>query len=384
MALKFNYYIPTKIVFGKGSLDKLAKLRLPGSKALIVTGGTSTTRLGYVDRVVNLLKERNVESVVFNKVLPNPNHIHVNEGAEIIRNEGCDFIIGIGGGSSIDSAKAMSMAATNEGDCWDYISGKSKMKNKPLPVVAITTTAGTGTETDQWFVITNEEQNQKIGWGGDKFYPALSIVDPDLMMTVPPKYTAYQGFDALFHSVEGYIAKVANPMSDMYALKAIELIGKNLPAAVKNGSDEDARAAVALANTLSGMVEALSSCTSEHSMEHALSAFHPNLTHGAGLIMISCAYHKHFVPYAEERYVDMARALGFRDTTDPMDFVRALENLIKECDVDSLKMSDFGVEKSEIEALAANAMETGSDMMRADRVSLTKEDIIKIYEESYK
>lgn len=384
MALKFNYYIPTKIVFGKGSLDKLAKLKLPGKKALIVTGGTSTTKLGYVDRVVNLLKEKEIESVVYNKILPNPNNVQVDEGADIIKQEGCDFIIGIGGGSSIDSAKAMSMVAANEGKCWDFISGAIRMKNKPMPVVAITTTAGTGTEADQYFVITNEELNQKIGWGGEKFFPVLSIVDPDLMMTVPPKYTAYQGFDALYHSIEGYIARVANPMSDMYALKAIELIGKYLPAAVKNGADEEARAAVAMANTLAGMVEATSSTTSEHAMEHSLSAFHPELTHGAGLIMISCAYHRHFAPHIADRYVDMARALGYRDTTDPMDFVKALEQLIVDCDVADLKMSDFGIKKSDIEELADNALATGGLMFKVDRVALTKEDIMKIYEESYK
>lgn len=384
MALKFNYNVPTKIVFGKGSLDKLAKLKLPGKKALIVTGGTSTTRLGYVDRIVNLLKEREIESVVYNKVQPNPTNINVDEGAEIIQKEGCDFIIGIGGGSSIDSAKAMSMVASNEGKCWDFFTGAARSKNKAIPVVAVPTTAGTGTEADQWFVITNEELNQKIGWGGEKFFPTLSIVDPDLMMSVPPKYTAYQGFDAMFHSIEGYIAKVANPVTDLYALKAIELIGKYLPVAVKDGSNEEARAAVAMASTLSGMVEAISSTTSEHAMEHALSAFHPNLVHGAGLIMISVAYHKHFAPQVSDRYIDMAKALGVKDSSDPMDFVKALEKLIKDCAVDDLKMSDNGVEKSEIEALADNALATGGSMFKADRITLSKEDIIKIYEESYK
>lgn len=384
MALKFNYNVPTKIVFGKGSLDKLAKLKLPGKKALIVTGGTSTTRLGYVDRIVELLKGREIDSVVYNKVQPNPTNINVDEGSAIINQEGCDFIIGIGGGSSIDSAKAMSMTAPNGGVYWDFITGNAKAKNKPIPVVAIPTTAGTGTEADQWFVITNEELNQKIGWGGEKFFPALSIVDPDLMMSVPPKYTAYQGFDAMFHSIEGYIAKVANPVTDLYALKAIELIGKYLPVAVKDGSNEEARAAVAMASTLSGMVEAISSTTSEHAIEHAISAFHPNVVHGAGLIMISVAYHKHFAPQVADRYIEMAKALGVKDAADPMDFVKALEKLIADCDVADLKLSENGVEKSEFEALAENALATGGAMFKADRIAVAKEDIVKILEESYK
>ena len=384
MAFKFNYYIPTRIFFGKGSLNRLQKAKLPGKKALIVTGGTSTTKLGYVDRVVSLLKEREIESVVYNKIQPNPSHVQINEGASIIRAEGCDFLVGIGGGSSIDSAKAMSMAATNEGDVWDYISGKARMKNPTLPVVAIPTTAGTGTESDQWFVVTNEETNEKIGWGGDKFYPVLSIVDPDLMMSVPPAYTAYQGMDAFYHAVEGYIAKVASPVSEMFSLKAIELIGKYLPAAVADGSDEEARAAMATASTMAGMVEALSSTTSEHAMEHALSAFHPKLTHGAGLIMISEAYHTHFAPQISQRYVEMAMVLGYPGTENPMDFVRALTDLIEKTGTASLKMSDFGIEESELEALADNAMATGGAMFKADRIELSKEDVMEIYRKSYK
>ncbi len=384
MSLKFNYNVPTKIVFGKGSLDKLAKLKLPGKKALIVTGGTSTTRLGYIDRIKAHLDAREIGYEVYSKVQPNPTNVNVDEGAEIIKNTGCDFIIGIGGGSSIDSAKAMSMVASNEGKCWDFFTGVSKSKNKAIPVVAIPTTAGTGTEADQWFVITNETLNQKIGWGGDKFFPALSIVDPDLMMSVPPKYTAYQGFDAMFHSIEGYIAKTANPVTDLYALKAIELIGSNLPEAVKNGGNEDARAAVAMASTLSGMVEAISSTTSEHAMEHSLSAFHPELIHGAGLIMISVAYHSHFAPAVPERYIAMAKALGNENASDPMDFVSALKKLIDDCGVSDLKMSDFGIKESDFDELAENAMATGFSMLKADRAALSKEDIIKIYSESYK
>ena len=251
-------------------------------------------------------------------------------------------------------------------------------------MVAIPTTAGTGTEADQWFVVTNEETNEKIGWGGDKFYPVLSIVDPDLMMSVPPAYTAYQGMDAFYHAVEGYIAKVASPVSEMFSLKSIELIGQYLPRAVADGSDEEARAAMATASTMAGMVEALSSTTSEHAMEHALSAYHPKLTHGAGLIMISEAYHSHFAKQIPEKYVAMARMLGYPGTEDPMDFVKALSALIEKTGTTSLKMSDFGIDEGEIEALADNAMTTGGAMFKADRIELSKEDVMEIYRKSYK
>lgn len=149
------------------------------------------------------------------------------------------------------------------------------LKNNPLPIVAITTTAGTGSEVDQWGVISNEETNEKIGFGGyDSLFPVLAIVDPELMTSVPPKFTAYQGFDALFHSTEVYISKFANPFSDMVALTAIENVAKNLAKAVSDGTDLTAREKVAFANTLSGYSMVTGACTSEHSMEHAMSAYH--------------------------------------------------------------------------------------------------------------
>ena len=297
--MNFSHYIPTRILFGKGQLANLHKQALPGTKALIVlSAGPSMRKHGYLARLEAQLDLAKVAHVVFDKILPNPIKAHVMEGAAFAREHGCDFVVGLGGGSPIDAAKSIAMMATNPGDYWDYIWGGSGKRlpvpNAPLPIVAITTTAGTGTEADPWTVITKEETHEKIGFGYDKTFPVLSIVDPDLMVTVPPHLTAYQGFDALFHSTEGYISTAANPVSDLYALKAIELVGTSLPAAVADGANERARADVALANTLAGMVESTSTCTSEHSLEHALSGFHPDLAHGAGLIILSVAYYTHF------------------------------------------------------------------------------------------
>ena len=256
-------------------------------------------------------------------------------------------------------------------------------------MVAITTTAGTGTEADPWTVITREDTHEKIGFGNDHTFPVLSIVDPELMLTVPPALTAYQGFDALFHSVEGYIATVANPVSDALALKSIELIARHLPAAVKDGSNLEARTQVALANTLAGMVESLSSCTSEHSMEHAMSAFHPNIAHGAGLIMLSEAYHTFFHDKTAERYADMARAMG--ETIDGLSmnekayaFVKALVRLQKDCSVDTLKMSEFGIMKEDIPALADNAWHAMGGLFKVDPCILTMDDTIQIIKTAYK
>lgn len=392
--MNFDYYIPTRVLFGPGKLNELAKVSLPGKKALIViSSGKSMRKYGYLDRVISLLKENNVDSVVFDKILPNPVKKHVMEGAELAKKENCDFVVGLGGGSSIDSAKSIAVMAKNPGDYWDYISGgtgKGKpVENGALPIVAITTTAGTGTEADPWTVITKEETNEKIGFGNQYTFPTLSIVDPEIMVSVPPKLTAYQGFDAFFHSAEGYIANVATPVSDLYALKSIELLAKYLPEAVKDGKNIEARTNVALANTLAGFVESTSSCTSEHSMEHALSAYHPELAHGAGLIMLSEAYFTFFAEKVPERLVDMARAMGenvdeLPEKERPYAFVKALKKLQKNCGVDDLKMSDYGIKKEDIPKLAENARDTMGGLFKCDRYQLSFEETVKIMENAYK
>lgn len=388
--MQFDYFVPTKVLFGKGQLANLHAQKLPGKKALIViSSGKSTRTNGYLARVEEQLDLAGVSHVVFDKILPNPIKTHVMEGAAFAKAQGCDFVVGLGGGSSIDSAKAIAVMAANEGDYWDYVTGGSgkgqSVSNAPLPIVAITTTAGTGTEADPWTVTTKEDTNEKIGFGYEKTFPVLSVVDPDLMLTVPPYLTACQGFDALFHSTEGYIAKTADPISDLFALKAIELIGKSLAKAVADGKNNEARADVALANTLSGMVESLSSCTSEHSLEHALSAFHPKLPHGAGLIMISKAYYTHFarIHACDEKMISMARALGKADAASAMDFVTALSCLQAACGVGDLKMSDYGIDRSELAKLTDNAKRTMGGLFDVDPAPLSREDSIRILEDSF-
>ena len=377
--------MPAQIFFGAGSLDNLGSAPLPGAKALIVICGTSVRRLGYLDRVQALLKNQGVESVVFDKVQPNPVVEHVMEAAALARETGCDFVVGLGGGSSMDSAKSIAVMAANPGTYWDYIQGGSgkglPIPNKPLPIVCITTTAGTGTEADPWTVITKEDTQEKIGFGFKGTFPTMSIVDPELMLSVPPKLTAYQGFDALFHAVEGYMATIASPMGDMFALQAIEYIAKYLPRAVSNGDDLEARAYVALANTYSGFVETISCCTSEHSIEHALSAFHPALPHGAGLIMISWAYHEAYAPACPERYARVAAAMGQEASVDG--FLNGLNKLKEACGVDKLKMSEFGITPDLFDEYARTAFSTMGNLFELDRCKFTPADVVSILEKSY-
>lgn len=392
--MNFTYFIPTKILFGSGSFNALAKEELPGTKALVViTAGKSMRANGYLDRLLSMLDAKGIGHVVFDKILPNPVLKHVHEGAELARTNGCDFVIGLGGGSSIDTAKSIAVMVKNPGNYWDYIfggSGGRKPLSEPvLPIVAIATTAGTGTEADPWTVITKEDTNEKIGFGCNQTFPALSVVDPELMLTIPPHLTAYQGFDALFHAIEGFIAKIATPLSDAYALKSIELLTRWLPVAVRDGSNLEAREQVAIASTLAGMVESTSSCTSEHGMEHALSAYYPALPHGAGLIMLSESYFTFFADKCPELFSKLAQTMGvdvaaLPEQDRPMAFVGALMDLQASCGVRNLKMSDFGIKAEDMPLCAENARQTMGGLFRLDRYRLSPEETEAIMRNAYK
>ncbi len=297
--MAFTWNIPTKILFGAGKLGELHKEAPLGKKALIViSNGRSTKTNGSLDKLQEELTAWGADFVVYNKIGANPTEPAVQEGVDFGRENNCDFVVGLGGGSVLDAAKAIASVIPQKGGrVWDFIlfgtGGKKPLTEKALPYVAITTSAGTGSEVDAGAVITNLETNEKTAFFGS--FPVLAIVDPLYMLTVPKHFTAYQGFDAFFHNAEGYISNVCNEASAMIELTAIEKLAKYLPIAVNDGKNLEARTQVAFANTLGGFSMDVCACTAEHSLEHALSAYHPELPHGAGLIMISVAYFSHFV-----------------------------------------------------------------------------------------
>lgn len=390
--MSYNFFDPTRVLFGAGKLNRLHTQAMPGKKAMVViSNGRSARASGALDRTLEQLHRKGVDTVLFDKVGANPLKATVEEGARFTRENGCDFVVALGGGSVMDAAKVMAMYANQPGDLWDYVGGATgKMQplvNPVLPWIAITTTAGTGSEVDQWGVVTNPETHEKIGCGGaDSMFPVLAVVDPELMVGVPPKFTAYQGFDALFHSTEGFISTARSLMGDMVQLAAIENVGKYLARAVRDGGDLEAREHMAFANTMSGYSMVVASCTSEHAMEHAMSAFHGELPHGAGLIMISREYYTHFINKhcCDDRFIRMAQALGKRDASDPMDFVAALMELQEACGVADLKMSDYGIQRSDCAALAENARAAMGRLFNADPVPMTDEECAAIFERSYR
>ncbi len=388
--MSYTFHVPTKVLFGAGVLKKLHEEKLPGKKALVViSNGKSTRTNGSLAALEAELDAAGVAHVLFDKIQANPLEPTVQEGVEFGRAQGVDFVVGLGGGSVMDAAKAIAaMIPQQGGRVWDYMAtGTSEHRpfNVPLlPFVAITTSAGTGSEVDAGSVITSPVTHEKGAFFSQ--CPALAVVDPALMVTVPPKFTAYQGFDALFHNTEGYISKFGNEMGAMVELEAIRLLGKWLPVAVADGANLEARTKVAFANTLGGYSMDVSTCTSEHAIEHALSGEHQDLPHGAGLIMISLAYYKTFIDRGDcpEKFVEMARALGKADATKPADFLDALAALQKACGVDALAMSDYGIRPEEFPGMVKLARSAVGMLFSCDPSELSDDDVLAILRASYR
>lgn len=391
MNMHFDFNNPTRILFGSGALNDLGKQQMPGKKAmLLMSRGKSAKVSGAYDRTLAQLAQAGVEAAEFAKVMENPLKDMVMEGAAFARENGCDFIVALGGGAVLDSAVAISAMATNDGDLWDYVNGGTgkgqPLANPGLPIVTITLTAGTGSEINCWGVISNPETKEKIGFGRTELTPVLAVVDPELMKTVPPKYTAYQGFDALFHNTEVMMSNGVNILSEAIALSAIENIAKYLPRAVADGNDLEAREHVAYGSTLAGMTMQLTSTTAQHSMEHAMSAYHHDLPHGAGLIMISKAFAEYFIERhaCDEQFVKMAKAMGMENADKPENFITALVKLQEACGVADLKMSDYGIQPDEFMTLAVNARETMGGLFLANPCEMNDTDCAGVFEKAYR
>jgi len=384
----FVFDMPTRVLFGAGSLNHLRNEKLPGKKALIATSnGQSAKKYGYLARVEKEMELAGVEHELFDEIRPNPTRDNVMDGAKKAKDTGCDFIVALGGGSVMDCSKCIALMMTNGGDIWDYSlsenGGKKNPENPAAPIICITTSAGTGSEVDMASVISYDEVNEKTGIFFYSMFPTISVVDSDLMMSVSPRFTAYQGMDAFFHAAESVVNTKEHPMGEMFALKAIELIAANLPRAYRDGNDKEARANMALANTLAGYYML---CTSEHTMEHVMGSFHDSLVHGAGLIMISHAYFDFFAERkaAEGPMIRMAKAMGAENPSSGKDFIQALDSLIAVVGCADLKMSDNGITKEELKKFPGMIHKVLGGDITADPLPLSDDDYLEIYEKSYR
>ncbi len=283
----FTVEWPGKIVFGVGKLSELAAdARLLGRKVFLVTT-KDLTRLGLTELTRKILEAADIPVITFEDVQPDPTCLAVDQASAIARKEKCDIVVALGGGSAIDFAKGVSVAATHDGPVWDYVTytgaNAKPVTAQVLPVIAIPTTAGTGSEVSKGTVLDNPEKHMKAALLSNYVYPKVALIDPELTYSMPPSVTAMTGFDALTHGMEGFLNVVrSNPCADMFCLETVRLVTENLPRVLADGRDYNARAKMSWAAALGGISIAISNATVAHAMGLPLGS-RLHTPHGLGL-----------------------------------------------------------------------------------------------------
>ena len=373
-SIDFSFFLPVNVVFGCGKLKEVGNLTKPyGKKALIVTGKSSAKKSGIYDKVNESLKKVGIDTVLFDKVTPNPLTTTAIEGAKFANENGCDVVVGIGGGSIMDCAKAIAFLSVNKGDINDYIFNKIQ-SYKALPLVLIPTTCGTGSEGNGFAVLTNPENGDKKSLRCNAIVAKVSIVDPECMMTMTKKVLASVGFDALCHNIEAYTSKISQPFTDALSLYAISLIADNL-VDVYNGSEEkEAWEKITLASTIGGMVINTAGVTLAHGMEHPASGL-KNIVHGQGLAALTPTIIEASYKGNRDKFGKIARIFGGLTAEDCSMKIRTL---LKKLDLEC-KLSDLGITEEDIPWMAENCMKVSLASVKNNPIVFTKEEIAKIY-----
>ena len=316
--MRFDFLTPGRIVFGSGRLSEIGELSQGMGRRFLLVSARSMVRNGAAERVAVLLKEKGIESVLYDRVDEEPSPRIVNEATGIARNDECDAVIALGGGSVIDTGKAVSGMAPNSGDIVEYLEGVGTgrvMEHDPLPMIAIPTTSGTGSERTKNAVITSREEGFKRSFRDERLYPDIALIDPSLTVSLPPAQTAASGMDALTQLIESYVSRKSTPITDALALYGMNLAGKCLKRAYDDGGDLSAREDMSLASTLSGICLANAGLGAAHGVAAALGCLY-GIPHG-----IACAI---LIPHVMRmnarsfpgRFADVGRALTGRDGSE--------------------------------------------------------------------
>ncbi len=376
-----EFIVPGQIITGAGALDMAENTLVQlGEKALIVTDRVMV-ELGNCAKVENALKNQGVAYSVYSEIAGEPTDTMIENGLRQYQEEGCDFLIALGGGSPIDSMKAIGSLVKNGGNISDYM-GKIIDVEMP-PMAAIPTTAGTGSEATQFTIITDTKKDIKMLLKGRSLMPTLAVSDPQFTMTAPPKITAATGLDALCHAIEAYTSRQAQTLSDTFALSAVRRIFKYLPTAFHDGKNEEARTEMAVAALEAGIAFNNASVTLIHGMSRPIGAlFH--VAHGLSNAMLMKECLGFALCGAYERFAQLGRSIGAASAEDAdkeaaEKFLAAVEGLTKELETPTLE--EFGIDKEEffrvIDKMAYDALESGSPQNTCREVS--KEDIEQMY-----
>lgn len=381
--MQFMFGIPSFVHFGEGVSQKLGETAAGmGAKKAFVVYDKGVKAAGIVDGLIASLKAAGVEAVEYDGVLPNPPDTQVEEAAAIARSANADIIVAVGGGSSIDSAKAINILLTNPSPINQY-DGINTVKAPGKPLIAIPTTAGTASEVTAFSIVTDTARKKKMVIGGQFVGATLALADPLLTVAMPPKITASTGLDALTHAIEAYVSKWAMIPTDVLALKAIDLIRSNIVKATRDGSCVEARSAMLLGSMMAGFAFTNAVLGLVHSIAHPLSA-HFNLHHGVANAIGLPHVMEFNLPSAPARFRDIAGALGI-DVTGMSDAAAAqaavdlVKGLNKELEIPTLK--ECGITRDMFDLIAEDALKEVSTLFNPRDPS--KEDILAILEKAY-
>lgn len=375
--MEFDYYLPVNLVFGRGSVGRIGSIAVEyGAKALLVTGHSSTRKSGLLDRVIKHLKKSGVNSVVFDKVKQNPFTTTAEEAAELAKSQGCDMVIGVGGGSIMDCAKAASFLAVNDGDINDYIFNRLK-SDKSLPIILVPTTCGTGSEGNGFAVLTNPENGDKKSLRCNAIVAKVSIIDSECMMTMPKGILASVGFDAFCHCMEAYISKISQPMTDIMCEKGMELLGKHLIPLFEGKSNPESWDAVSFASTLGGMAINTAGVTVAHGMEHPASGLR-DIVHGKGLAAITPVVIEASIFGCPEKFAKISQCLGGIDENDCIQRVCEFIEMLQL----TTTLGALGIKEGDIPWMAENCMKVSAAGISNHPVTFHKCQIEELYQKA--
>lgn len=356
-----TFELPTAIKHGIGSIKHIGEeVKALGATKVLLATDPGIYKAGVVDPVIEHLKKAGVEVILFDKVEPNPPVRLIAEGSKVFKEEGCNGLVAVGGGSSMDTAKAIGVEAVHEGSVLDYeaADGKKPLENRIPPLTTIPTTAGTGSEVTQWAVITDEEREFKFNTGGPLIAAHLTILDPQLHVSMPPHVTAMTGIDAIAHAVECYTMKFAQPVTDAVALMAMEYASKYIRRAYADGADLEARYGMAQAAMLAGLSYGSESAGAAHAMSQTLGGIIP-VAHGQCVATMMGPVMEYNWKGAPERFARMAQAFGINTagmTTEEAAkaSVKWMYDLAEDLDIPNLE--EQGVSSDMIDRLSKEAM----------------------------
>jgi len=377
----FGFFIPTVTLMGVGAHKEIGKqVKALGGKKPFICTDKGITKAGITQKIVDLVKQdAGAKCVVFDETVPNPTDTNVHDGLKVFQDNKCDLIISLGGGSSHDCGKGIGIVSTNGGHIRDY-EGVDKSKKAMPPFIAINTTAGTASEMTRFCIITNTSNHVKMAIVDWRVTPNVAINDPLLMAGMPPALTAATGMDALTHAVEAYVSIIATPVTDACALMAIELIAKNLRAAVANGADMVARDNMAYAEYLAGMAFNNASLGHVHAMAHQLGGFY-DLPHGVCNAILLPHVEAFNLIAKVDRFVDIAKAMGEnvaglspRAAADKA--LEAIKKLSADVGIPS-GLAQLGVKEKDLKTMAENAQKDACGLTNPRCPTL--DDVIQIY-----